>query len=248
MNRDLEKPAVRAMVTILGMHRSGTSCLSGCLEERGLDLGDVSNAAPFNKKGNKENLEFRAINDAVLSLSGGAWDRPPEQLRWDNDLRDRRDAYLAKYKSLDLWGAKDPRTLLTLPFWQEAEIKLLCVGTFRHPAAVASSLEARPRMIPATPSLNLWKHYNLKLLNYARYYHVPLICFDLSAAAYLDSVDKISQSLGLNQHSHKEKSFFEERYRHHLLDDFINDSCDIEYIKIYNELLDHAISERASGL
>jgi len=29
-------------ILILGMHRSGTSCLAGCLEEAGLYLGDVT--------------------------------------------------------------------------------------------------------------------------------------------------------------------------------------------------------------
>jgi len=42
-------------ILILGMHRSGTSCLAGCLEEAGLYLGDVNLKAGFNKKGNREN-------------------------------------------------------------------------------------------------------------------------------------------------------------------------------------------------
>ena len=30
-----------AVICILGMHRSGTSSLAGCLQEAGLELGDV---------------------------------------------------------------------------------------------------------------------------------------------------------------------------------------------------------------
>ena len=45
-------------IVILGMHRSGTSCLAGCLEELGLHLGTVITSAPHNKKGNRENPEL----------------------------------------------------------------------------------------------------------------------------------------------------------------------------------------------
>jgi hypothetical protein len=38
-------------IIILGMHRSGTSLVAGCLEAAGLYLGPVNNYAPFNKKG-----------------------------------------------------------------------------------------------------------------------------------------------------------------------------------------------------
>ena len=106
-----ENPTI--VVCILGMHRNGTSCLAGCLEERGLNLGDVVNTAPHNRKGNQENLELRAINDAVLTQSGGAWDNPPEVLSGDDDLRQRRDRHIAANSSVETWGFKDPRTLLT---------------------------------------------------------------------------------------------------------------------------------------
>ena len=49
-------------VIILGMHRSGTSCLTGCLKEYGLHLGDVSESNKHNKKGNQENKEvFKSL-------------------------------------------------------------------------------------------------------------------------------------------------------------------------------------------
>ena len=49
---------VTAPVAIVGMHRSGTSCLAGCLEDLGLTLGKVNRAAPHNLKGNNENPRF----------------------------------------------------------------------------------------------------------------------------------------------------------------------------------------------
>ena len=46
-------------VIVLGMHRSGTSLLTGSLEAAGLHLGEVNNAARYNPKGNKENESIR---------------------------------------------------------------------------------------------------------------------------------------------------------------------------------------------
>ncbi|MEP4053052.1 MAG: sulfotransferase family protein [Litorimonas sp.] len=241
MSLDLESVATPKAVGILGMHRSGTSCLSGCLEERGLYLGVVSNSAPNNLKGNKENLEFRAINDVVLAMSGGSWDLPPESLVWDNELRDRRDACIAQYPSSETWGFKDPRTLLTVPFWEEAGIVINWVGTFRHPACVAASLAARPRLKPATPNLDLWKAYNQKLLQYAQEFQMPIICFDLPGDVYLATVQKMANHLGLKKSSPSEAEFFEETLRHRHFEDPSNDQCSAEYIDLYNELLSHAL-------
>ena len=68
------------VICILGMHRSGTSSLAGCLQEAMLGLGDVVESAPHNLKGNRENLAIRGLNDDFLAYSNGAWDRPPERL------------------------------------------------------------------------------------------------------------------------------------------------------------------------
>lgn len=46
-------------VLILGMHRSGTSCLAGSLQEAGLYLGEVNTAAPHNAKGNRESRDCK---------------------------------------------------------------------------------------------------------------------------------------------------------------------------------------------
>ncbi|MGB6229682.1 MAG: hypothetical protein WBF53_06095 [Litorimonas sp.] len=230
------------LICVLGMHRSGTSCLSGCLEERGLQLGEVVNKATYNRKGNKENLEFRAVNDAVLAESGGAWDRPPERLVWNDDLRARRQAYLDAHATFGTWGVKDPRTLLTLPFWQEAALDLRSVGTFRHPVAVARSLNSRPGMEPATPALELWKAYNTALLEAAQVQNIPLICFDQSADAYLSKVNELARRIGLDSDTTGEAGdFFEEDFRHHPVEELHVDAEAEPYMDLYEALLRHAL-------
>ncbi|MFD2233067.1 hypothetical protein [Phaeospirillum tilakii] len=78
-------------ILILGMHRSGTSCLTGMLEQAGLPLGEVNTVSRHNRKGNRENNEVMRLNDAVLAASGGRWDQPPPALCWDDLHRAERE-------------------------------------------------------------------------------------------------------------------------------------------------------------
>lgn len=98
----------KAPVAVIGMHRSGTSCLAGCLENLGLRLGDVNTAAPHNKRGNRENPRFWPIHDAVLARVGASWDNPPsEPVAWTaSEIADLR-AVLADYEDLPVpWGGQ----------------------------------------------------------------------------------------------------------------------------------------------
>ena len=86
-----------SVISIIGMHRSGTSCLTGSLQSGGLFSGEVVEFAPFNKKGNRENLEIRSINDEVLAYSGGAWNNPPKNIVWSRELSKKRDRLIKKF-------------------------------------------------------------------------------------------------------------------------------------------------------
>ena len=64
------------VIAVLGMHRSGTSCLTGLLEDAGVCLGNVSKQNPYNRKGNQENLQIMYLHDAVLDDNRGSWNNP----------------------------------------------------------------------------------------------------------------------------------------------------------------------------
>lgn len=185
-------------VLVLGMHRSGTSCLAGSLEARGLDLGTVSRADPHNAKGNRENPAVRELNEAVLEFSGGSWDAPPVAVAWSQELRARRDALLAarRHDGRRPWGFKDPRLLVTLPFWLAALRQPILVATFRHPLAVARSLAARDGMTLAA-GLALWSLYNERLLALRRVRRFPIVRFDVARESYRRAVDALTRELGL---------------------------------------------------
>lgn len=184
------------VVLILGMHRSGTSCLAGSLQEAGLYLGDVNTAAPHNAKGNRENRAIMDLQDDLLHANGGNWDAPPREVVWQPEHRARRDAIIATYPTDQIWGFKDPRTLLTLSGWLETLSSVRFVGTFRHPLAVAASLHAR-NGISIEKSLMLWITYNRLLLDYHQRFKFPMVCFDWPLERYRQCLLVIAPTLNL---------------------------------------------------
>ena len=120
----------------------------------------------------------------------------PERVVWPAEYRARRDAIIATYPTNQIWGFKDPRTLLTLDGWLEALPSVRCVGTFRHPLAVAASLQAR-NGFSLEKSLVLWEAYNRLLLRYQRCFGFPILCFDWPPARYHQCLRKITPRLGL---------------------------------------------------
>ncbi|WP_213545023.1 hypothetical protein [Vannielia litorea] len=238
----MTEPKGHTAICILGMHRSGTSCLAGSLEARGLFLGEVNKFATFNRRGNKENSTCMQINNDLLALNGGAWDKPPEQMLWNADLRKRRDAHIAGFAACGRWGFKDPRTVFTFPFWREALPEMRLVGTFRHPHAVARSLLRRgPKLAPATPPLDLWRRYNLRLLDIVERHGVPLLCFDWPPATYARAVDAIAADLGLDGHSGDAPEFYDHSLRQSDQDDGTLGEVSPEDTRIYEWLMTHAI-------
>jgi GT2 family glycosyltransferase/glycosyltransferase involved in cell wall biosynthesis len=156
------------IVCILGMHRSGSSLLTRILNILGVYLGPpqtLLEARPDNPTGFWELAEVNRINDELLSRFGGRWSDPPAfPHHWETsplliDLKQQAQDVIANYFSgQELWGWKDPRCCLTLPFWRQVVTPthyLLCV---RNPADVASSLLTREG-INRQDGANLWVKY-----------------------------------------------------------------------------------------
>ncbi|MBM4363125.1 MAG: sulfotransferase family protein [Deltaproteobacteria bacterium] len=199
-------------ILIVGMHRSGTSCLAGGLEEAGLALGEVITEAPHNAKGNRESRRIMALHDAILAHSGGSWDVPPAELRFTDEHRRARDEILRGYGGRDPFGFKDPRTLVTLPLWLEVLPAPAFVGSFRHPRQVVESLVRRNGGDPGR-WLALWLDHALRLLRLHAARPFPLVRFDVPEERYAARVHEVAAELGL---PHPERAaFFERSLRHH---------------------------------
>lgn len=203
----------RRVLTILGMHRSGTSCLAGTLEEAGLYLGEVITEAPHNVKGNRENRSIMDLHEELLVYNGGSWDKPPARLAWSSEHRERRDEIIRSYGGAEFWGFKCPRTLVTLEFWREALPDLSFVGTFRHPLLVAESLSRRNGGETRT-WLDLWRAYNDRLVALHESRPFPIVRFDTDAETYRRSLGVVIERLGLSGTA--SLTFFEPVLRHHV--------------------------------
>lgn len=203
---------MRRTILVLGMHRSGTSCLAGILENTGVDFGKVSTVNEFNRKGNRENKRILKLNDQVMTVNNGSWDNPPIETLWPGDLKEERDRILEEYNESPVWGFKDPRVLFTLEGWLDALRNVSFAGTFRHPAAVAQSLYKR-NQFPLGKSLALWKRYNAALLFYHKKYNFPMVSFDSAPADYKDAIEKLLGLLDLRSRT-ETYAFYDHELRH----------------------------------
>jgi hypothetical protein len=156
------------IVCILGSSRSGTSVTARVLNLLGVYLGApeaLAGAVPRNPKGFWEHREMRRVSVRLLRAQGGTWAKPP-RLRpgWERSpelqaVRERAHHVVRHdFASSPLWGWKDPRTSLTLPFWKEILPQMAYVVCLRNPTDVAASLEARNGYSRAK-CFDLWLHY-----------------------------------------------------------------------------------------
>jgi hypothetical protein len=189
------------IVAILGMHRSGTSWMSGSLELAGLELGVVNTWASHNQRGNRENTTLRVLHDAVLQDNLGSWDAPPAAIVWHRkrSIAARRFIRAMDAAHRDGWGFKDPRTLLVLDWWlAEIGSRVERVGIVRHPMAVAGSLHRRNADFSLEAGVELWARYNRCLLEEHRRAPFPIIEFGDDVAANRRAVHDVADHLGLS--------------------------------------------------
>ena len=188
-------------VFILGMHRSGTSCLTGSLERCGLFLGEVirqSSKYNDNAKGSHELKVAMRIHDEILAANGGSWYQPPASVVVNRHQKKTLERIVDQLTDQLPCGIKDPRLVLLLDSWTEIVDSYTIVGTFRHPVAVAKSLAKRNQM-SENEAYNLWLRYNNKLILWHQKYHFPLVEFDLSRVnIYQETVASLATTLGLN--------------------------------------------------
>ena len=195
-------------IVILGMHRSGTSCLAGMLAALGATPPGAVVRNWDNARGHFEAAAVVRLNEAVLAHNGGHWLQPPPAVTWTAAHAAERDRLLAEPAAL----LKDPRTLLTLPFWRAGNCRF--IGIVRHPVAVAHSLRAW-RQMPLDEGLALWLAHNRMLAAAQGELGFPLLDFDRAAASFIADVARVAEDLGLTvDRAHLRAAYGEDLVHH----------------------------------
>jgi hypothetical protein len=163
--------SVQSPIIVIGMHRSGTSMVTGMLTAMGVFMhpnmrppapGEMLEVPDEQRRrdGYGEAELFRLLNETIMERSGATWDDVQPFL-------DRRDsAWMTRTSVLMMrnhlqrriqsdfldhmpewssghWGWKDPRSSLLLPYWLQVFPQARILHVRRNPEAIACSLIRR---------------------------------------------------------------------------------------------------------
>ena len=188
-----------SILIITGMHRSGTSLTASLLQSAGLDVGErLMGVDKGNEKGHFENLDFVELHQNILSsieLNIAGWTLE-NQIYPSREYVEKAKELVAKNKSKDIWGWKNPRTTLFLDFWADLLPKANFIFVYRSPSEVIDSLYRRGDEIfcenPTFP-IELWIHYNKNILKFYRKY--PHRCLIINVYTLTKNPEIILKSL-----------------------------------------------------
>jgi hypothetical protein len=139
------------IVCVLGPARSGTSLTARALALLGVYLGPeahLNQALDFNPRGSWEHQAIIDVNLTLLTQLMGSewrrrlpvlapgWERAPEL---EKLVRRAREVIRRDFEGAPVWGWKDPKTSLVLPFWQRLLPPFQRVICLRDPADAVRS-------------------------------------------------------------------------------------------------------------
>lgn len=160
----------RSAIVVLGMHRSGTSSVTGALAMLGAAPPRTLMApAEDNPRGFWESIVLADFNDRLLAAGGSRWDDP-----WPFDLaavparedlaQEAGHLLKAEFGDQSPIVMKDPRICRLFPFWAEVlgatGHDVVVVSPLRDPVEVAASLSSR-NGFSQREGLHLWLRHVL---------------------------------------------------------------------------------------
>lgn len=186
------------VLSILGMHRSGTSLVAQWLHACGLHLGDRLLGGDYsNVHGHVEDEDFMELHQQILADNG-----------LDYDITKKVNLKISKYqyekaKSIALlkntlyhqWGWKEPRTCLLLNMWRTILPDTHYLIVYRHFSEVVDSLLRRQHglfMFRRNILLRWWDHFRFKqnINQTANHYLDVWINYNLHLIDFLEKVDR----------------------------------------------------------
>ena len=184
-------------IIVLGVFRSGTSCLSTALSKMGVYLGAEQDFYPPNENNLGGYYEIRALQEldlrgySVFGMNFYQADRLPSDWRetpgGKTFMEEVRAMLRSKFAGRTSWGFKEPGMTGLIPIYREIFASegakpryAICV---RHPLSVSGSQIARQKLWGLNPdhgqirglqppigehTLGLWLHYTLSALKETR--------------------------------------------------------------------------------
>lgn len=142
----------KTCIIVLGMHRSGTSALTGLLEKCGVKLGiNLMSANKYNAKGYFENLALVKFNDELLAANGYIWCDFVSVVNYsEQDRQLLKQILIKEFDNEQLIAIKDPRIIFLFDIYRDVlqdlgyDIKIIL--PYRNPLEVALSLKTRDKL------------------------------------------------------------------------------------------------------
>ena len=194
---------------ILGMHRSGTSLLTGLLSQVGVKMGKRLYAPQkgVNEKGFWEHEDIVDTHDELLLNLGSQWDDllPLRDRWWEDQAIQPFVARLDKLVRRDfanayIWALKDPRMCRLLPLWiplleaRRAKPTFICMN--RNPFEVVASLQKRDGF-SKEKALVLWLSHSLSAEFHSRGLPRIFVDFDQIVKNPAEVLSKIEREANL---------------------------------------------------
>src|SRR6266545_4084907 len=221
--------------------------LTRLLHACGLYLGPKHELMPAqadNPDGFWEHLGFVALNDELLNGLGGAWDLPPAANENFKDprldpLRMKARMLIEGFDSRGVWGWKDPRNSLTLPFWQDVLPGMKTLIMVRNPLEVAYSMKER-NGTSYSFGLRLWEIYNRHLIEAADEKDRLVTHYDLFFENAEAELQRIMEFIGLSDAAVQKAGTLvktRRRHTHFTVEHLIDARVAPEVIELYRVLI-----------
>jgi hypothetical protein len=204
---DSNKPLA---ICVLGMHRSGTSAMTGLLHLLGVHLGtNIMKPAPDNPKGFWEHYEIVGCHVSMLEVLGSYMDDIlPLPDGWQNKASFRahydflKRLILTEFAGKPMWGFKDPRAARLLPLWnplfEEVGSSPRFVIVVRNPDEIAMSMTARGGH-SYNQTLMVTLDHMLSAERHTRGQKRVIVGYDQLLADWWQQVNRIGAALGISK-------------------------------------------------
>ena len=212
----------RVCILVVGMHRSGTSCMNGLLKILGFDQGKMASIgeAPDNPKGFFENDSVRHINNHVIRKNMFCkWNEiRPDVIRSDTPYAETIRVLIKNEFTGQRFSIKDPLISILLDSYLQAlePIKTHVIRMHRPQDEVYASLTRRKDQYPT----HFYERYNKRLdfvIEKHKPSHIDVEFADLveDPVAVLEAIqEKFKLDLPIEEHLDQITEFVDPELKH----------------------------------